>query len=236
MRIRNRNLIRLTARLLAFFCRCLYATCRIHVIEQAPRTSPYAETGGVSYIYCLWHDGILNSLFCGRMTHGAALTSRHADGEYVAEIMDVLGIKPIRGSHGGRGGATAARQLVAAVEKYHIVVTTDGPRGPRRKIKPGIFFLASQSARQIVPVGCSARRAWRPRGRWTDLLVPLPFTTAYVVGGEPMSIPPNLSREELAVYGDELQQRMDEVQARADEIARGELPVPQQRQSLSKAA
>lgn len=225
MRLRNRNVIRLVARLLAFVCRCLYATCRIRVIEGAPLTSPYASTGENRYVYCTWHDGILNSLFCGKVLNSAALTSRHTDGEYVAEVMQVIGIHPVRGSN-GRGGATAARQLVTAAQTHHIVVTTDGPQGPRRKIKPGIVFLASQSGCPILPVACSAHRAWRPQGRWTDLLVPLPFTRVYVLGGQPMPIPPDIRRDQLSGYCQALQQRMDELQQQADDIASGRNPIP----------
>jgi len=235
VKLRNRNLIRLVARTLSVFCRGLYATCRIRVIESAPQTSPYADSGSQRYVYCLWHDGILNALFCGRVLRGAALTSRHADGQYVAEVMEAIGIQPIRGSQGSSGGATAAKQLMTAAENYHIVVTTDGPRGPRRKVKPGIIFLASQSGRPILPVASSARRAWRPRGRWTDLLVPLPFTTTYVLGDKPMFIPANIRRDEIAAYCQKLQQKMDELQAQADEIAAGKRPV-QQAWEAEKAA
>ncbi|WP_437227127.1 lysophospholipid acyltransferase family protein [Planctomicrobium sp. SH661] len=227
MRLRNRRVIRFVARVLAFLFRCLYATCRIRVIEGAPLTSPYAPSGSHRYVYCTWHDGILNSLFCGPVHHCAALTSRHTDGEYVAQVMEVIGIQPIRGSN-GRGGATAAKQLLTAAENHHIVVTTDGPQGPRRTIKPGIIFLASQTGRPIVPVACSARRAWRPKGHWTDLLIPLPFTDVFVLGGELMFIPPDVRRDQLNGFCKDLQQRMDALQTRADEIAAGREQIPVQ--------
>lgn len=216
--------------------RTLYSTCRIKAIEGAPLTSPYTDSGEHRYVYCLWHDGILNALFCGRMLNGAALTSRHADGEYVAAVMQANGILPVRGSHQGRGGATAARQLVSAAETHHIVVTTDGPRGPRRKVKPGIIFLASQTGRPIVPVACSCSRAWRPRGKWTDLMIPLPFSTAYIIGGEPMSVPANLPKDQLDHYARELQKKMDSLQERADTIARLGLLPPQRTSTYRNAA
>lgn len=150
----------------------------------------------------------------------AALTSRHADGEYVAEVMEAVGITPIRGSN-NHGGTTAAKQLMTATQKHHITITTDGPRGPRRVVKPGVVFLASQTGQRIIPVGCSAKRAWLPKGRWTDLIVPKPFTTAYVVGEVPLAVPPNLTKEQLAPYVTELQRRMDSAQTLADDLATG---------------
>ncbi|SFH93338.1 lysophospholipid acyltransferase family protein [Planctomicrobium piriforme] len=233
MKIRNRNIIRLVARIVAWINRCLYATCRLRVIESVPHSSPYAPTNGEMFIYCNWHDGILNSMFCGKPLTMSALTSRHADGEYVAVVMDAIGILPIRGSN-NHGGATAAKQLMSAASKFHVTITTDGPRGPRRVVKPGIVFLASQTGRRILPVACSGSNAWHPRGRWTDMVVPLPFSTAYVLGGVPMSVPPNLSKEELAPYRDALQRQMDELQERIDAIAAGREAEPAL--TLAKAA
>jgi len=225
VKIRNRQLIRLLAKGIAVGCRILYRTCRREVIETVPNTSPYSKTTEEVFIYCNWHDAILSSLFCGKTIRMAALTSRHADGEYVAEVMEALRIQPVRGSN-NHGGSAAAKQLMTAVANHHITITIDGPRGPRRVVKPGVLFLASQTGRRILPVTCSASRAWRPRGKWTDLLVPKPFSTAYVLGGEPFAVPQGLSKQELAPYVSELQRRMDELQEQVDSIASG-TPVKQ---------
>lgn len=217
VKIRNRLLIRGLARMISWTSRALFGLCRIRVIEDAPNISPYGPHEEC-YLYCVWHDGLLGAMFCGRSRKMAALTSRHADGEYVAEVMDAVGIQPIRGSS-NHGGATAVKEMMNAAEKFDITITPDGPRGPRRVLKPGIVFLASQSGRRIVPVAFSARRAWKPRGKWTDLVVPKPFTTCYALGGEPFRVPPNLSKEQLEPYVQELQRRMDALQERADRMA-----------------
>lgn len=218
MKIRNRFLIRSLARLIAAGSRVLFWTCRVHVIEQAPRISPYAPTGEERYFYCNWHDGILADIFGGRVLNMAALTSRHADGDYVADVMTAVGIQPIRGSS-NRGGATAVVQMLETAQDYHVTIATDGPRGPRRYVKPGILFLASHSGRKIIPVAVGAANAWRPRGKWTDLVVPKPFSTVYILGGVPFQVPPGLTREDLAPYRDQLQRRMDELQVEADRLA-----------------
>lgn len=222
MKIRNRTLIRLASRLGAACFRALYWTCRIYVVEQAHKVAPYAETGDDRYLYCVWHDGILGAIFSGPQVNTSALTSRHADGEWVAEIIEAVGMKTVRGSS-GQTGAAAVVQMMEIARELHIVIATDGPRGPRRKVKPGILFLASQSGRKIVPVATSAVHGYRPRGKWTDLLVPRPFTAVFTFGGEPLAIPPNITRADLSHWCKELQNRMDCLQQQADDLATGKI-------------
>jgi len=218
VKLRNRHLIQLLACSVARVCRCLFATCRNTTIECEARISPYSRATEERFLYCNWHDGILVSLFSGRPLTMAALTSLHADGEYVAQMMQAVGVVPVRGSN-KHGGTAAARQLMTFAADKHVTITTDGPRGPRRVVKPGVVFLASQTGRRIVPVGCAATRAWKPKGRWTDLLVPCPFSKVFIVGGEPLAVPSGLSREQLAPYCAELQRRMEQAQAQADALA-----------------
>jgi lysophospholipid acyltransferase (LPLAT)-like uncharacterized protein len=102
------------------------------------------------------------------------------------------------------------------------VIATDGPRGPRRMVKDGIVYLASHSGRPIVPTAFASAWAWKPRGRWTDLVIPIPFSRGIVLGGAPIRIPEGLTPQQLAPYRDLVQRAMDELQSRADRLARGE--------------
>jgi len=218
VKIRNRFLISLAARLIAALSRLLFWTCKVVVIEKAPGVSPYQPVEDERYLYCNWHDGILGAIFCGDVKAMAALTSRHTDGEYVADIMRVVGIHPVRGSS-SRGGATAVKTMLEIATDYRITIATDGPRGPRRVVKSGILFLASHSNRKIVPVAFAAKKAWRPWAKWTNLVIPKPFTTVFAIGGEPVSVPQGLARNELEPYRVKLQQRMDELTREADLLA-----------------
>lgn len=218
MKVRNRFLISLAARIVAGLSRILFWTCKIVVIEKVPGVSPYEPVEDQRYLYCNWHDGILGAIFCGYAKSMAALTSRHSDGDYVADIMRIVGIHPVRGSS-SRGGATAVKKMLEMASEYRITIATDGPRGPRRVVKSGILFLASHSNRKIVPVAFSAKRAWRPWAKWTDLVIPKPFTTVYAIGGEPMSVPQGLARNELEHFRGQLQQRMDELTQEAESLA-----------------
>ena len=222
MKLRNRTLIRIVARLMALVSRCLFYTVRIRVIPStegfSPHHSPDEEHRS---LFCIWHDAILGAIFCGKTESVAALTSQNYDGSIVAEVLSAVGIQPVRGSS-SRGGAAAIRQMFALAERKHVVIATDGPRGPRRVVKDGIVYLASQSGRPIIPTAFASSWAWRPTGKWTDLVIPLPFSSAFVLGGQPIRIPSGLRPQDLAPYQQLVQRSMDELQLRADRMARGE--------------
>ena len=208
MKIRSRILTKLAAGLAVLVVRLLFATCRRRIRPEVPGINPYDGTGDRRYLFCVWHDQILMTCFTGRPQNMAGLVSRHQDGSYLADTMKLLGITPVRGSS-SRGGAQAMRQMLDVARDLHIAITPDGPRGPRRQAKGGIVFLASQTGRAIVPTAYACRRAWRIKGSWTDMLVPQPFTTIYTLGGRPLEVPPNLTREQLEHYTARLQSEMD---------------------------
>lgn len=221
VKLRNRLLIRLFARFAAFCCRCLFLTLRVQVIQSTPGYSPHGEPDEEHRsLFCVWHDAILAAIFCGKTVNVAALVSQNYDGSVIADVLDAVGIQPVRGSS-SRGGAAAIRQMFGLAERKHLVIATDGPRGPRRVVKDGIVYLASQSGRPIVPTAIASAWAWKPQGRWTDMLIPLPFSRVFVLGGTPIRIPKDLSPQQLGPYRDQVQQAMDTLQFQADHLAHG---------------
>jgi lysophospholipid acyltransferase (LPLAT)-like uncharacterized protein len=217
VKIRSKSLIRLAGRSAAFCTRGLFGTARISIWQTEPLTSPYEPTNE-KFLYCLWHDAILGVLFSGNCRHMAGLVSQHEDGSYVADAMEAIGIRPIRGSS-SRGGAAALREMMEAASAYHIAIATDGPRGPRREVKDGIIYLASKTGRRIVPVAFAGQSTWKPRGRWTDMVIPKPFSRTIIASGTPLSVPDNLSRAEITAFRLDLQTRMDDLQLRIDAAA-----------------
>ncbi|HVJ86098.1 MAG TPA: lysophospholipid acyltransferase family protein [Caulifigura sp.] len=221
MKIRSRFAIRLLGRLLAATARLYFMLVRTEIHLTQPLTSPYEKKAPAVYLYCLWHHSILCAIFCGRCDRLAGLASRHADGSFVADAMEAIGLRSIRGSN-KRGGAAAMKEMLDATAELNIAIATDGPRGPHEVVKEGIIFLASHSGRPIIPTGVSANRAWKPWLKWTYLTIPKPFSRAVMVGGAPFRVPPDLSREEREVYRQKLQLEMDRLLEIAERIARGE--------------
>jgi lysophospholipid acyltransferase (LPLAT)-like uncharacterized protein len=206
VKIRNRLLTKLAAFLAVAALRVLFRTCRVQVVLEAPDINCYGPTAR-RYLYCAWHDQILMTVFSGRPHNMAGLVSGHQDGSYLAESMQRLGITSVRGSS-SRGGSRAMGELLERVAKYHVAITPDGPRGPRRVIKPGIVYLASRSGRGIIPTAYACRRCWRWQGNWTDMMIPKPFTLIVARGGAPLGVPAGLERDELETYARRLEAEM----------------------------
>lgn len=229
MRIRSRWLTWAAAGLAVGLSKLLFATCRKVYIGVDDKTKLNHVPGPGDherYVLCVWHDALLVPTFVApralrRQT--CCLVSQHQDGSYLANAMALLGYCTVRGSS-RRGGVQAVRQLLDDTAGKHIVFTPDGPGGPRRKLKAGAVYVASQLGRQIVPGAYSATRAWRPQGSWTDMLIPKPFSTVYVALGTPIAIPADLPRDQLDLYIGRVQEAMDQLNDEIEKTARGEHP------------
>lgn len=105
------------------------------------------------------------------------LTSPSRDGAILEEFMKHFGVPSVRGSS-SRRGATALLELTKYLEEgKDVVITPDGPRGPRYRLGQGLIFLAQKADCPIMPIHVGPSRCVRLRG-WDGFMIPLPFTRA----------------------------------------------------------
>ena len=198
---------------MVLFFRALFSTLKFEYRAEDPRTIP-TETGGASdYVYTAWHDAIVFAMFSWKSRPpGVALVGPHRDGSYVSNILKEIGIGAVRGSS-SKQGAKAVRHLLAETAGKNIIVTPDGPRGPRRVLKVGPAFVASRTGKPVVPTAFHANHAWSFRGSWTDLVLPVPFTKVTVCTARPYFVPPDATRDEMESHTAFLQSEMDRLYA-----------------------
>ncbi|HTQ39499.1 MAG TPA: lysophospholipid acyltransferase family protein [Pirellulales bacterium] len=218
MKIRSRWLNWLLAASVVLVCRALFRTLRIHYLAATGNTNPYTNDGSEGFIYCVWHDAIAFPMFAGRHVRTVALVSQNIDGSHLAFGLKMLNIGLVRGSS-SRGGANAMRELLKLPVTTHVVVTPDGPRGPSRQIKQGVVFLASHSGRAIVPTAFSAVRFWKIPGRWTELMIPKPFTTVYALSGPPIHIVAEADSQQMDIVQLRVQSEMERLSVAANRLA-----------------
>ena len=205
--------------------RLLARTWRIRVVgDEGFRAF---RAAGDPVVLTLWHGHLLPLLWQHRNEGIAILISEHRDGEIIARIATALGLATVRGST-SRGAGRALIGLARALEEGRdVAITPDGPRGPRRKVKPGILWLAAKTGRPVVPTIGVAASAWRIKGSWTDLTIPKPFSRVLMLGGPFFRVPPDLGRDDLPRYAEALEAEMDRLEGIAEGILRGEEPAPE---------
>ena len=166
--------------------------------------------GRENAIYLCWHQRLLAFPFTHRGLQIRALISAHGDGEMLARVVEGLGHKTIRGST-RRGGARAARELLAEVTSGHdFAITPDGPQGPRFVFQKGSVFFASQSGLAVVPTAISYRRSWS-LPTWDGFIIPSPFTRGVVQFGAIVRVPPDLDGAGLEEWRGKLEAALNAV-------------------------
>jgi lysophospholipid acyltransferase (LPLAT)-like uncharacterized protein len=147
------------------------------------------------------------------------LISQSKDGEYIARILQLFKVFPIRGSS-SRGGVKALVACIRAIRSgVGVGFTPDGPRGPQRKVAPGILFVAQKTSKPILPVTYSAKRKLVFKG-WDDFWVPLPFNRIILNTGQLVYVGPDDNLEEKAL---ELSRELNRITEEADLIVEGKL-------------
>ena len=170
---------------------------------------------GERIIVAFWHGQLLMMPFAYPGREWSILISQHRDGEYIARMAALLGFRVVRGS-ATRGGARAFRELIAGLRAdRNVVITPDGPKGPRRQVKSGVVELARLSRMPIVPLAFAAARVRALRRSWDQFFLPSPGSPAVYVWGEPIRVPAGTDRGDLPKYQQRLAEGLDALTAEA---------------------
>ncbi len=221
MKIKSPLLNRIICEIAVWSLRALYKTTRIEIRLTDPVHDPYEPNRTEECVYSVWHDSLLYPLFMNRPRSIVGLVGPHRDGDYVSNVLKALKLKAVRGSS-SRGGATAIVKSMEEIKDHSLVITPDGPRGPRREMKLGCAFVAAQSGTPVIATAFSCSNAWSLQGSWTDLIVPKPFSRVYAVTGEPIYVPKDATREMIEEVTQQIQAEMDRLDKIAVALANGE--------------
>ena len=167
------------------FMRGLASSWRIQLRHEERWRSLYDARR--PHVFLLWHEALLPLLWQHRGQGIAIVVSEARDGKYLADFATSLGYRALYGSS-TRGGA---RALLGAVRELHagraVAFTPDGPRGPRRQLKPGVVAAAQRGNAVVVPLHAEAERAWRLPS-WDRLMIPKPFARVTISYGHPFEV------------------------------------------------
>lgn len=205
----NRLLLDFAPPLAAGLIRGIRGANRVEFVgEEYPRDF-WAR--GEHVILSFWHDQLFLMAAGYRGPGSKILISASKDGELIARVMQSFGQGAVRGSS-HRGARAAFKELVSLTEEpVDLVITPDGPKGPRHEIKPGVVQLARISGRPVIPMAFACSRG-RRFASWDRFLLPYPFGRAVYAFGEPLFYRKEETTEE---FSSRLQQAMEATNRRA---------------------
>ena len=168
-------------------------------------------------IYVFWHEYITSVLPKWGRTPLTLLVSQHRDAEILNQMALGLGLNIVRGST-TRGGSRAIRELKRYSKTSSIVISPDGPKGPRREMAMGAIYLASLLKMPIVPVGIGVSRAWR-LNTWDKFTIPKPMARVRVIFGPKYYLPPRTKKKQLEQHRLFTQSRLEHITEIAEQWA-----------------
>jgi len=134
-------------------------------------------------IWVAWHNRvfILPSIHQQELYYrpGTVITSASRDGEIISQVMTSFGVESVRGSSSKKGRQALVGAIRTIRSGRDLVVTPDGPRGPRYELRPGLVKIAQLTGAPLFMVGIRPRRSFRLK-TWDRLHIPYPFSTVDV--------------------------------------------------------
>src|SRR5262245_37971701 len=137
-----------------------------------------------------WHGRVLSATYYFRNRGIVVMISENFDGEWIARIIQRFGYGTSRGST-SRGGQRALLQMTREMASGRPAgFAVDGPRGPARKVQPGVVWLAKLTGNPVVPFHLEASKYWSLNS-WDRTQIPQPFSTVALAVGTPIDVAPD---------------------------------------------
>jgi len=163
-------------------------------------------------LFAFWHNRLFAmplafTLFYKNRKGAVGITSASGEGTLLTMIFEKFGVRTVRGSS-SRQGTAALHTLIEKIEEgYDVIITPDGPRGPKYCLKPGLLFLAKKTGRPILPImveySCCLRL-----GTWDRFMIPLPFSKVTFKSLPQFFVPPDAGIEDLETRRQRLERLM----------------------------
>ncbi len=183
------------AAILAFFVKLISLTYRVTYddpIGWLEKAQPWPS------VVALWHNRIIfTACFVPKalMKRMTVLISNSRDGEYVSAFIKFFGLNVARGSS-SRGGAQALVTLMNEIKcGNNVILTLDGPPGPKYTIHQGAIVIAQKQSVPIIPLSVNAKSYWQIRS-WDQTQIPKPFSKVTFKVGTPIEIPADMTLED----------------------------------------
>jgi len=131
------------------------------------------------HVCVCWHGELFMSPQAYRKIHkkqkASAIISSHFDGSLIASTLKMLGIRSLRGSSRNGAKQVLLQAFKSIKSGEEVLITPDGPRGPRHHMSDGAIGIALKSKLPIFVMNYKAENYWQINS-WDKFVIPKPFT------------------------------------------------------------
>ena len=210
-------------------CYYLLLILTLRIEEHGGEIPRDFRKNNVNFVVSTWHGRLLCIGLVVRRRLGGALiafNSPHLDGKMLAWLHRWIGVKTIYGAPNKNPERGMVNLLKYAKHKpSDLLITPDGPRGPRQRVKRGVIAFSKLSGAPIIPVGFAAKKRGMLKS-WDRFTLPMPFSTLITIWGEPIIIAKDADKDAQSDAQQLLEQRMNALLVQADEKAGHVAPQP----------
>ena len=157
----------------------IYSLMRIIWFSTSKKFHFVSEVSDAQHVCVCWHGELFMSPQAYRKIHkkqpASAIISSHFDGSLIAGTLQLLRIRPLRGST-KKGARQVLLQAFKSIKQgEEVLITPDGPRGPRHSMSDGAVGIALKSGLPIFIMNFTAKNYWQLKS-WDRFVIPKPFT------------------------------------------------------------
>jgi len=156
-----------------------YLLMRIVWLTTSKKFHFITPIGEEQHVCVCWHGELFMSPQAYRAIHkkhpASAIISSHFDGSLIAGTLNLFSIRPLRGSS-RKGAHKVLIQAFKSIKKgEEVLITPDGPKGPRHHMGDGAIGIALKSKLPIFVMNFTAENFWQLKS-WDKFVIPKPFT------------------------------------------------------------
>ena len=140
--------------------------------------------------------------------NASAVVSLSKDGQFLSDLLERWDFDLIRGSS-SRGGGEVLRRIVSKLNSNIVLMTPDGPRGPRYEFKVGAIVAAQRTERPVYYCGVDIKGYKSFSKSWDKFLFPRPFARIELRFSEAQFFSRELSRDDITALASESSEKLN---------------------------
>ena len=192
------------------------------------------QDSGAGFVAAVWHSRfMMTPAGWSKMPQKPhVLISKSRDGNLVAYAAEFLGVKTIRGSRRAKfkdknkRGAGALREMIDVIAQGDcVVMTPDGPRGPRMVMGEGPLRLAKLSGAPVIAYALSVSKN-KVFNSWDRFMLPLPFGRGKIIFAGPVWVDKDASNADVELARKKLEDMLNKASQKCDKDMGNEIILP----------